>query len=474
MISRIVLSISLLAVLVSSALAGPSVKPTRLWVSWLDGRDLSAAQAVAGPVLDRFPDAVIVADAAAASALASAGWRVEAPVDVPPGLTITLMRSRSHAESATALDPAAFERVGAKLLWASGRDAIAASAGVLDEDAPWHGHARKVLSETWLAPAPAPDPAALSTQVTDFAPGIQAMVDQVDGTVYMDWIRNLAGSRSVLVGGTPVTFTTRSTPTTKCDQAEQYVYERFQAMGFTDVQYDPYTFSSTSARNVVATLPGTESPGRVIVLGAHLDSTSPQASTNAPGANDNASGTAGLLAVANILRQHSFRNTIRFIAFTGEEQGLYGSQHYAQAAAARGDTILGAVIFDMIAWKDALYQIDIEGQTAWLPLMNVMNDACARYTSLATQIQLNSWGSDHVPFQNAGYPRSSPSRASTTPTPATTRPATAPAGTRRRSGATSAERRSRRWRTWRACASSTCHTRRFRAPRTRSGPTKCS
>ncbi len=404
MSSRFPLVLALLALLSGAMAAHAAPNPSRLWIAWLDGRELATAQADAGKVLDRFPDAVLVSDAPAADALRAAGYRVEGPIAVPKDAVITLLRSRDRRETAARLTAEAFERVGAKLLWAGDRNAIAASEGVLSEDAPWDGHARKAMRTVELPPAPIAAPSTAATQATDFAPGIQGMVDQLDGTVYMDWIRNLAGSRSVTVGGTPVTFTTRATPTTKCDQAEQYVYERLQAMGFTDVQYDPYTFSSVSARNVVATLPGVERPGQVVVLGAHLDSTSPQASTNAPGANDNASGVAGLLAVADILRHHQFRNTIKFIAFTGEEQGLYGSQHYAQAAAARGDSILGAVIFDMIAWKNALYQIDIEGETAWLPIMNVMNDACSRYTGLATQIQLVSWGSDHVPFQDAGYP----------------------------------------------------------------------
>src|SRR6185295_1963877 len=86
------------------------------------------------------------------------------------------------------------------------------------------------------------------------------------------------------------------------------------------------------------------------------------------------------------------------------EQGLYGSTHYANAAAAAGLQITGAVLMDMIGWKNTLNQIDIEGETAWLPLMTIMNDAVTKYTTIGAVERFLSFGSDHVPFQDVGYP----------------------------------------------------------------------
>lgn len=392
---------ALFALIAFVAVAVPaSARPSRIWVAWLDGRSLEDALATKATVLDRFPDALVLGDEFSATTLRDLGWRVEAPVALPPGGEVTLLRDDHGTGGATASD---LQAVGATLLWSGGLNRISASPGVLPESKALLAHHRKALRMSPLAirkPAETP----VSALATVFSDSIQAMVDRVSGATMMDHIRDLAGSRSVLVGGSPVTFNTRATPTAKCDQAEQFVFERLQAMGFADVQYDPYTFSTTSARNVVATLPGAVNPQRVVLLGAHLDSTSPDAATVAPGANDNASGVAGMLVIADILRRYSFENTIRFVAFTGEEQGLYGSRHYANAALARGDSIVGVVIFDMIAWKAGLHQIDIEGETAWLPIMNVMRDACARYTGVGTTMVLNSWGSDHVPFQDVGYP----------------------------------------------------------------------
>jgi len=399
-----------LACLVATAtllLASPAhAAPERVWVAWLDGHTVDQAIATGAVVLDRFPDAVIVADPSSAGRLQSAGYRLEAPLDLPEGRSITLLRGKP--DRVTVLDPARLAGLGVGIVWRAGSNAIVSSAGLLPEEpsllacqvqalrtSPLH---RAVITRETSGKAPAPN----TTLATDFAPVIQEMVDQVTGSAFIQWIRNLSGSL-IQIGGITMNLPTRSTPTIGCDRAEQYVYERLLAMGYS-VQYDPYSFSGVNARNVVATLPGVTRPQRIVVLGGHPDSTSPIAAGDAPGANDNASGVSGLLIAAEILRQYSFESTIKLVAFTGEEQGLHGSTHYANAAAARGDSIAGAVLMDMIGWKNALNQIDIEGETAWLPLMNVMSDAVARYTGIGAVQRFFSFGSDHVPFQDVGYP----------------------------------------------------------------------
>lgn len=393
----------------AAVLEAAASAPARLWVVWLDGRSVDQAISTGARVLDRFPDAVIVADEASASALEAASFRVETGVDVPAGRTVTLLRGLESGARAP-LEPKSLMDAGIQVLWLGGLDAVVASDGPPAEIEALRLHRRKVLRSSPLRrdalqlPPNLPEMPVEKAAATSFAPVIQEMVDQVSGPALIQEIGRLAGRYPVTVGGNPVTFATRSTPTAQCDLAEQYVFERFQAMGFTDVTYEHYSFSGTNARNVVATLPGVETPERVILIGGHLDSTSPSSSTNAPGANDNASGIAGVLAAAQILRQYSFRSTIRFVAFTGEEQGLYGSTQHANAAVSRGDLIDAAVIFDMIGWRNAQNRIDIEGETPWLPVMTVMDDACAQYTNLDTQIQLVSFGSDHVPFQDVGIP----------------------------------------------------------------------
>ena len=95
--------------------------------------------------------------------------------------------------------------------------------------------------------------------------------------------------------------------------------------------------SPTNITNVVATLRGTqpESSDRVYVVSGHYDSmcTSPtDAKCDAPGANDDASGTAAVLEMARVMAKYEFDATIVFMAVAGEEQGLLGSTYFAEQA----------------------------------------------------------------------------------------------------------------------------------------------
>ncbi|MFQ5633623.1 MAG: M20/M25/M40 family metallo-hydrolase, partial [bacterium] len=102
---------------------------------------------------------------------------------------------------------------------------------------------------------------------------------------------------------------------------------------------------------VVAKLPGTALPERQILVSGHYDSRTVgrcDGAGFAPGANDDGSGTAGVLELARVLSQYEFEATLIFVAFTSEEQGLFGSRHYAQQARARGDNIIAMVTNDVI------------------------------------------------------------------------------------------------------------------------------
>jgi len=102
--------------------------------------------------------------------------------------------------------------------------------------------------------------------------------------------------------------------------------------------------------NIVATLPGTgpDAPGRTLVVSAHYDSrvTNPlDATSPAPGANDDASGTASVLELARVMSHYKFAATIVFLAVAGEEQGLNGSTHWAQEAKARQADIEACLLY---------------------------------------------------------------------------------------------------------------------------------
>ncbi len=103
--------------------------------------------------------------------------------------------------------------------------------------------------------------------------------------------------------------------------------------------------------NVVATLRGTVDPERVYVVSGHYDSrnaTGADASGLAPGANDDASGTAVMLEACRAMARSEFPATLVFAAYDGEEQGLLGSQAHAEALAAAGARVDGMITCDIV------------------------------------------------------------------------------------------------------------------------------
>lgn len=164
------------------------------------------------------------------------------------------------------------------------------------------------------------------------------------------------------------------------------------------------------SRNVVGDVVGTQHPDRVIVIGAHYDG---QGSggvismdhggepTMHPSADDNASGTAGLLYLARYFSQYPADHTIRFIAFSGEELGLLGSRFHARRLATREDTVMVMINLDMIGRLDGNLSIFGTGTAnVWDEVLNsVQIDSL-----VVSQIEGGSGSSDHASFYEQGIP----------------------------------------------------------------------
>jgi PKD repeat protein len=254
----------------------------------------------------------------------------------------------------------------------------------------------------------------LAPQVINPLPVVQGMLDQVLPADVYNYDAGLSGEFPVIIGGQPYTITTRYSRTmTPIEKATQYTYEHFQGLGL-PVEYHYYNLPGTGTRrNVIAEQAGAGQPERIFLVTAHLDSTSqPQyRDTLAPGADDNASGSVGVLIAANILSQYSFDCTIRYALFTGEEQGLYGSAAYAQYAHSNGDAIEGVLNLDMIAYNTPMSAPVIElhtrpGNAADLAIANLFADVVDAYSlNLTPQIEQSGISaSDHYSFWQQGYP----------------------------------------------------------------------
>lgn len=226
-------------------------------------------------------------------------------------------------------------------------------------------------------------------------------------------MRQLTGLQAPVAGGELYTVATRNTPSgTPIQKATQFVYDRMQALGLA-VSFQAWASGGSSGRNVVAVQTGETAPTEVVVIVAHLDN-QPSGSV-APGADDNASGAAAVIAAAELFRQYRFQRTIRFVLVTGEEQGLYGSDAHAQAASNAGDNLVAVFNMDMIGWdsnNDGVVEIHTRvtsdpGYASDALLASAFTNAIGRYGlggSLIPQIVADSEpGSDHASFWDWGY-----------------------------------------------------------------------
>jgi hypothetical protein len=228
-----------------------------------------------------------------------------------------------------------------------------------------------------------------------YDPRIAALVAQVSKTALSANIQALQN------------FQTRYASTGGCELAAEFLYSYFSALGLT-TETDPFTFSnSIPARNIVATLPGTASPEYAVIVCAHYDSISGASSlVFAPGADDNASGVAAVMEIARVLAGRPFDFTLKFICFSAEEWGLYGSKHFAQEAAKAGQKILAVLNMDMIAYPDVLPEdLDLftDSRSEWLASRFTL---CARQYAaigLAPVVNPSVRASDHSPFWDQGY-----------------------------------------------------------------------
>jgi hypothetical protein len=190
--------------------------------------------------------------------------------------------------------------------------------------------------------------------------------------------------------------------------------------------------------NVVATLPGTTQPDQHIIICAHYDSlniirkkdaipgsgdttdwVATADATPAPGVSDNASGVALVLELARLMSQHEWQKTVVFIAFSGEEQGLFGSRAYSKDAKEANRSIAGVFNSDIIGNDYAgdgrritdlinVYSGDPVDSPSRSLARYVSEMASRYYPAMKVNIVFRSdrfgRGGDHTPFHDAGYP----------------------------------------------------------------------
>ncbi len=225
-----------------------------------------------------------------------------------------------------------------------------------------------------------------------YDPLIATMVAAVDSLRYLGFVDTLQG------------FITRNSPHSQCGVAANYAKAYLESLGLDTVYLN--TYSGSYAPNVIGIKYGKESDSVVIICG-HLDATAgwpDYPEPVAPGADDNGSGSAVVLEAATVTAGYDFRREIRYILFTGEEQGLVGSGDYAYQH--RYDSIVGVLNFDMVGYSNNNPEsIDIIGNNNSTWLVDSTISCLGTYVGSWPYYRLidgSFWYSDHGSFWERG------------------------------------------------------------------------
>ena len=208
-----------------------------------------------------------------------------------------------------------------------------------------------------LAPRLAP-PAAPAPRVP-LHPEVAALLAEISPQRIQETIRTLVGF------GTRHTLSETESDTRGIGAARRWIHRELQACGQAaggrlQVTFDEHTVQPTAriptptqVVNVVATLPGTDAlaKDRHFIVSGHYDSRASDvmdAKADAPGANDDASGTAAVMEMACLMAKRRYPATLVFMAVAGEEQGLLGADGYAANARRKGQRIDAMITNDII------------------------------------------------------------------------------------------------------------------------------
>ena len=260
----------------------------------------------------------------------------------------------------------------------------------------------------WV-PAPRPKRTAPAA-----AAGVEEVIAGVDVERLRDDIERLSlidPSRGSVEGNLHTRFARRP----ETFESTRYIREQLAAvLGDDAVRLQEFTISEGDSvmYNVIGDLSGADPEAGYYIVCAHYDAIGTRSrdwdwrTDPAPGADDNATGVALVIESARVLADRQFPWSIRFIAWSGEELGLWGSRHYAAEALAGDERILGVLNFDMIGFNDLHDRIELVSNPESLWLVDLMRSANERYgIGLRVDLLEDRYAglSDHAPFWARGY-----------------------------------------------------------------------
>jgi hypothetical protein len=237
---------------------------------------------------------------------------------------------------------------------------------------------------------------------------LQRIIGEVSADTLVTMLRVLTGEEGSTNGGRNDTILSRQYLMTSHASAASFLERRLSDFGIPVIQDSFHvSFFPVGGTNILAEQMGVRFPSQKYILCAHYDAIAEDThDTIAPGADDNASGVVAVLEAARLLSRYQTDYTVLYALWDFEEAGTVGSDLYAKAARARGDSILGVINLDMVgtdATNDSL--IHVAGGKA-REIADTMAQLCQLY-----QIRLKPnvlfpgfQGSDHASFVRQKFP----------------------------------------------------------------------
>ncbi len=238
---------------------------------------------------------------------------------------------------------------------------------------------------------------------TQFITSNDSLIRQIVAQVNVDSVRSYVQHLQ--------DFETRYLLASNRNKVAAWIKNQFLSMGYTEVKFDSFYQNGVWHKNVVATLSPSSVSSYEVVVGGHHDAiTYRDPMVKAPGADDNASGTAAVLEIARVLKKMSFTPDVKinFITFAAEEAGLWGSNDYADKAATASKKIKFMINHDMISNNSGVVSgstVKVNYYTGAEDYREIAKLSTQKFSKLkARNGDANSGGSDSYPFWSFGYP----------------------------------------------------------------------
>lgn len=248
-------------------------------------------------------------------------------------------------------------------------------------------------------------------------PFVQKLLGCVHASELGELVAGLTGEKPVYVGDQHVTLKSRSTHGPGVWLAMTWLEQFYRSLKI-EFKRVPYKVGGQTLFNLEARMAGkmTGAKPKVYIFGSHLDSTAGNTWNNeklAPGADDDGSGTIAVLKIAEAMKDLVLPDDVevRFLHFTGEEQGLWGSKKYAQACKAADENIIHMWQLDMVGYcRTEEHMFDIHDNVnqngsheMTVMLFRIIKQYGLDLKPIDTHNRAVEGRSDHAPFTAYGW-----------------------------------------------------------------------